>query len=162
MADSRLYSAVVDSSWIDVLDHVNFLEYQRVADQATDRFWLSVGGAPLASASSRLALVIIETHVHYLRELRRGDPVCVETQLVGYDSRRMHLYHSLLRREELVSIVQILGLAFDTGRRRASHWTDSMLEALAARKRGVEAERLERVIDWGVSESSSAANRPSP
>jgi acyl-CoA thioester hydrolase len=150
MPGERFYSAVVETGWIDALNHVNFLEYQRVADLASDRFWLAVGGEP-PSGSMRLALVIVETHVHYLRELRLGDPISVETQLIGYDSRRMHLYHSLLRREERVSIVQVLGLAFDMNRRRASHWPDSMLEALADRKANLESEQLHGVIDWGLS-----------
>lgn len=150
MTGARLYSAMVAEDWIDSLGHVNFLHYQRIADLAADRFWLELGGRPPAP-NGGLTYVIVETHVHYLRELRLGDPVGVETQLVGYDARRLHLYHSILRREQLVSIVQVLALAFDLSRRRASHWPDAILQALAARKGGADAGRLERVLDWGLS-----------
>jgi acyl-CoA thioester hydrolase len=153
MAGERLYSAVVQDSWIDALGHVNFLEYQRIADLASDRFWLAAGGPPITAGGS-LSYVIVKTHVDYLRELRLGDPVSIDTQLIGYDARRIHLYHALKRREELVSIVQILGLAFDLSRRRASHWPDSMLDAFAARKRSADGERLEDLVDWGLSRSA--------
>lgn len=152
MAGERFYSAVVQDSWIDALGHVNFLEYQRIADLAGERFWLAVGGRPPESGS--LTFVLVQTHVHYLRELRLGDPVAIDTQLIGYDARRIHLYHSLRRREELVSIVQILGLAFDLSRRRASHWPDAMLEAFAARRADGALGQLERLVDWGLNRSA--------
>jgi acyl-CoA thioesterase FadM len=148
MIGERLYSAVVQDSWIDALGHVNFLEYQRIADLAGERLWLAVGGQPPASGS--LTFVIVQTHVHYLRELRLGDPVDIDTQVSGYDARRIHLYHALRRREELVSIVQVLGLAFDLSQRRASHWPDTMLEAFAARSADRELAQLKGLVDWGL------------
>src|SRR5579862_6531872 len=98
MPGERFYSAVVQENWLDSLGHVNFLEYQRIADLASERLWLAAEGPPL-TANAALSFVVIETHVHYRRELRLGDPVSIDTQLIGYDSRRMHLYHSILRRE---------------------------------------------------------------
>jgi len=150
MPGERLYSAVVQQNWIDALGHVNFLDYQRIADLASERLWLAAGGPPL-NENTALSFVVIETHVHYRRELRLGDPVDIDTLLVGYDSRRMHLYHSILRREELVCIVQVLGLAFDLSRRRASHWPEAMLDGFAARKETAARDRLEVLIDWGLS-----------
>jgi acyl-CoA thioester hydrolase len=149
MSGEPLYHATVEKEWIDSLGHVNFLEYQRIADLASERLWLELGGPPIASAS--LTYVIAQTHVHYLRELRLGDPVSVETQLIGYDARRLHLYHSVRRRDELVSIVQFLGLAFDLPQRRAAHWPASMLEGLAARRRPADGEPLKGLVDWGLS-----------
>lgn len=152
MAGERLYSAVVQDSWIDALGHVNFLDYQRIADLAGERFWEAAGGQPPSSGA--LTFVIVQTHVHYLRELRLGDPVDVDTQLVGYDARRIHLYHAVRRREELVSIVQVLGLAFDLSRRRASRWPDAMLEAFAARRGNGEFGQLQELVDWGLNRSA--------
>lgn len=148
MAGERLYSAVVQDSWIDALGHVNFLDYQRIADLASERLWLAIGGPPPERGG--LTYVIVQTHAHYLRELRLGDAVDIDTRLIGYDARRMHLYHELRRREELVCIVQILGLAFDLSHRRASHWSAAMLEALAARRSEAAPRQLEGLVDWGL------------
>jgi len=154
MAGERLYSAVVQDSWIDALGHVNFLEYQRIADLASDRFWTAVGGQPPSAGA--LSFVFVQTHVHYLRELRLGDPVTIDVQLIGYDARRIHLYHELRRAEELVCLVQALGLAFDLSRRRASHWPDSILEAFSVRSNSGDLERTDRLVDWGLSKLKSA------
>jgi acyl-CoA thioesterase FadM len=129
MAGHLLYSAVVQEAWLDCLDHLNFLQYQRIADKATDQFWLEIGGRPLSTAE-RLALIIVETHVRYRRELRLGDSVSVLTQLIGHDWRRVHLHHTLVRDQDPVCTVQILGLAFDPSTRRAAQWPGLMLESL--------------------------------
>jgi acyl-CoA thioester hydrolase len=149
MPGRRLYSGVVQADWLDALDHVNFLEHQRVADKASDQFWLAVGGK-LPPEAFQLTFVIVETHVRYERELRLGDCVCVDTQLVTYDHRRMHLHHALLRGDEIVSVVQILGLAFDVVSRRASQWPASMLEAFALWREQADVEPLKGILDWGL------------
>jgi len=121
----------VQPEWIDSLGHLNFLEYQRIADKASDAFWLDIGGAT-PSTTTRLAYVILEIHARYMRELRLGDPVAVHTRLVAFDHRRLHLHHTLVRRDQPTSEVELLGLAFDLDSRRASSWTPAMSEKLAA------------------------------
>jgi len=147
MLGKRLYSTMVEASWLDALDHVNFLEYQRAADKASDQFWLEIGGE-MPSPTARLSFVIVETYASYQRELRLGDAVVIDTVLVGYDQRRVHLHHSVLRGEELASSVQILGLAFDLDSRRAARWTPHMLAALAVWQPRLDATLLDHLMDW--------------
>jgi acyl-CoA thioester hydrolase len=135
--------------WLDSLGHMNFLEYQRLADQASDVFWIDIGGqlGP-GPVDRRLAYVILETHVRYMHELRLRDPVAIDTRLVGYDHRRLHLHHTLLRRDQPVCAVQYLGLAFDLQTRRATHWPPAMLEKLAAWRTNAPAADLMGLMDW--------------
>jgi acyl-CoA thioester hydrolase len=126
---------------------MNFLEYQRIADQASDRFWLEIGGS-MPSESVHLAYVMIETNVRYLRELRLGDPIWIDTRLIAYDQRRLHLHHSVVRRNQTACVVQILGLAFNLDTRRATHWSQPMLEALAAWRIDTPVSAIAGVMDW--------------
>jgi acyl-CoA thioesterase FadM len=143
----RLFTGTVLPEWLDSLGHVNFLEYQRLTDQASDVFWTDIGGQ-LGPANRRLAYVILETHVRYMLELRLDDPIAIDTRLVGYDHRRMHLHHTLLRSEQPVCVVQYLGLAFDLETRRATHWPPPMLEKLAAWRTQAPAAELIALMDW--------------
>jgi acyl-CoA thioester hydrolase len=138
---------VVVSEWLDSLGHMNFLEYQRLADQASDIFWIDIGGQ-LGPADRRLAYVILETHVRYIYELRLGDPVAIDTRLVAYDQRRLHLHHTLVRADQPVCVAQYLGLAFDLQSRRASHWPPAMLKKLAAWRTDAPAADLIALMDW--------------
>ena len=135
--------------WLDSLGHVNFLEYQRLTDQASDIFWTDIGGQ-LGPASRRLAYVILETHVRYMHELRLHDPFAIDTRLIAYDHRRLHLHHTLLRGEQPVCAVQYLGLAFDLETRRAALWPQPMLAKLAAWRTDAPAAELIALMDWKV------------
>jgi acyl-CoA thioester hydrolase len=128
---------------------MNFLEYQRVADKASDLFWLDIGGQmPFAGAS--LNYVVLETHVRYMRELRLADPIAIDTRLAAYDYRRLHLHHTVIRGDEAASVVQILGLAFDLDTRRATRWPPSMLERLAAWRTDAPAAELNGLMPWDL------------
>ncbi len=142
LASETFYAATVEASWLDSLDHVNFLEYQRAADKATDGFWIAVGGEMAAAGRSTLSIVIVETHARYLRELRLGDAIEIRTRIISFDRRRIHLEHTLLRGEDVSCVIGVLGLAFDIVARTASHWPEPMLLAFAAR---CEQPRVERV-----------------
>ena len=60
---------VVGTDWLDELDHVSFLQHQRVADRATEILWRMAGGPPF-TATSPAALVMIDVRARYARELR--------------------------------------------------------------------------------------------
>ena len=146
MAAETFYTGTVQPDWLDSLDHVNFLEYQRAADKATDGFWLAVGGEMAGTGRSTLSIVIVETHARYLRELRLGDPVVISTRVVAFDRRRIQLEHTLLRGDDASCVINVLALAFDLVERNASHWPDSMLEAFAARCERPQAGRVGALI----------------
>jgi acyl-CoA thioesterase FadM len=135
---------------------VNFLEYQRLADQASDIFWIDIGGQ-LGPPPRLLAYVIMETHVRYLHELRLNDPVAIDTRLVAYDHRRLHLHHTLMRHEQPVCVVQYLGLAFDLETRRAALWPPAMLEKLAAWRTNAPAAELIALMEWKLGSAPAKA-----
>jgi acyl-CoA thioester hydrolase len=154
MSVKRLFSGIVEASWLDALGHVNFLEHQRIADKATDQLWLEVGGEP-PSATVQLAFIIVETHVRYERELRLHDHVGVDTRVIAYDHRRIHLLHTIVRDCDVISVVQVLGLAFNAHSRRASRWSELMLKAFEARLHDAPAESVSGLMDWKLRTTSS-------
>jgi len=146
LAAEAFYSATVQPDWLDALEHVNFLEYQRAADKATDEFWIAVGGEMAATGRATLSIVIVETHARYLRELRLGDPVEIRIRIVAFDRRRVHLEHAVMRGDEVTCVIQVLGLAFDLVERTASVWPETMLTAFAARCERPQVERVGALI----------------
>lgn len=121
-----MLETVVGPDWLDELDHVSFLQHQRVADEATEILWEAAGGPPF-TATSPVALVMIEVHTRYARELRLGDLVAVHTVVTKYDHRRLWLTHSLVCGGAVATTVDILALCFDAGRRRAALWPEAMV-----------------------------------
>lgn len=118
----------VESSWIDELDHVNFLQYQRAADVASLDIWK----VAKSGQADGLEYVMTETHVRYLRELRLGMPVEICTALLAYDSKRFQLLHHVRSEGELMCSVETLNLCFDPKTRKVSNFTESILRYFEA------------------------------
>ena len=83
--------------------------------------------------------------------VRLGDPIWIDTRLIAYDQRRLHLHHSIVRRNQTACVVQILGLAFNLDTRRATHWPQPILESLGARRINKPASAIPGVMDWKLS-----------
>jgi carnitine 3-dehydrogenase len=92
----RLYEDTVRSEWVDYNGHMTESRYLEVLGNATDAFLRHVGfdAAYLAGGHS---LYTVETHIRHLAESRAGEPVAADTQVLGADEKRLHLFHTLVR-----------------------------------------------------------------
>ncbi|MFN8446208.1 MAG: thioesterase family protein [Caldilineaceae bacterium] len=50
-------------------------------------------------AQSGCSTYTAEGHILFLREMKLGAPIRITTQLLGYDAKRMHLFHTMLHAE---------------------------------------------------------------
>jgi carnitine 3-dehydrogenase len=94
-APLRLIEREVPPDWIDYNGHVHESRYLQLFADATDGLLrlLGVDGSYLESGS----YYTVETHLSHLGQLLPGDRVKVTTQLLGWDEKRLHLFHCLLR-----------------------------------------------------------------
>lgn len=130
MSCLKTWEGTVERDWLDELDHVNFLTYQRIADEASLAVWKDAkGAAPTAPA---LEFVITETYVRYLNELRLGAAVEIHTALTAYDTKRFQLVHRIESSGDLVCTVETLNLCFDPVARRATNFTAAIIERFEA------------------------------
>ncbi len=93
----RLHSTRVLPGWLDYNGHVHESRYLQVFGDASDALFRYVGidGAYLAD---RGTYYTVETHLSFLREVRANDVLDVETQVLGVDERRLHVFHRLWQR----------------------------------------------------------------
>jgi acyl-CoA thioester hydrolase len=79
-------------------------------------------------------LFTLELHLNYLHEVKLGADVEVHTQLIGHDTKRLHLYHSLHLvggDKELAGNEQML-LHVDLAGPRSAPFTEQTLGRLKA------------------------------
>jgi len=116
------WTGTVDHDWIDELDHVNFLKYQQVADLASLDIWKNAKGEQAGS----LEFVMTETYVRYVRELRLGMPVEVNSVLLALDNKRFQLLHHIKSGGELMCSVETLNLCFDSQSRKVANFNEDI------------------------------------
>ncbi|KAB2717679.1 carnitine 3-dehydrogenase [Brucella intermedia] len=104
----RLLDARVIPEWIDYNGHMTEHRYLDVFGQATDRFLAHIG-VDDAYLKSGHSYYTVETHIMHRGEAKAGDELHVETQLLSFDEKRAHVFHSLRRGDaEIASAEQML------------------------------------------------------
>lgn len=115
-----LHTAVVAPDWIDYNGHMTESRYLQVFGDATDALLAYIGAGREYVARGR-SYFTVESHIRHLHEASEGEPLLVTTQILSSDSKRIRLFHELLRatdREILASGEHML-VHVDSQARRA-------------------------------------------
>lgn len=94
-----LYRCTVLPEWIDYNQHMMDGYYGVPFSHASDAFLDFVGLDAAYRAQSGCSTYTAEGHILFLRELKLGAPIQITTQLLGYDAKRMHIFHTMLHAE---------------------------------------------------------------
>jgi acyl-CoA thioester hydrolase len=89
------YTTRVVPEWVDYNGHLRDAFYLLIFSYATDALMDQLGLDSSNREASGHSLFTLELHLNYLHEVKLGAQVQVRTRLLGYDAKRLHLYHSL-------------------------------------------------------------------
>ncbi|MEX5350678.1 thioesterase family protein [Pseudomonas juntendi] len=91
------YRTPVQEDWVDYNGHLRDAYYLLIFSFATDALMERIGLDADSRGQSGNSLFTLEAHINYLHEVKLGTEVWVQTQIIGFDKKRLHLYHSLHR-----------------------------------------------------------------
>lgn len=91
------YRTPVQKGWVDYNGHLRDAYYLLIFSYATDALMERIGLDADSRGQSGNSLFTLEAHINYLHEVKLGIEVWVQTQIVGFDHKRLHVYHSLHR-----------------------------------------------------------------
>ena len=91
----RLHRDRVRPEWLDYNGHMNETFYLLVFSQATDAFMDHIGMEDATRRRTGTSIYTLETHISYLQEVGRWEPVEVASQLLDLDEKRFHLFHAM-------------------------------------------------------------------
>jgi len=90
----------VQEAWVDYNGHLNVAYYTLIFDNAVDVFYPLCGlGKPYREATG-MSTFAVECHIGYQREGNIGDSVKVTSQLLGYDEKKLHYFHTMYHATE--------------------------------------------------------------
>ena len=90
-----LFTAEVLPEWLDYNGHMTESRYLQVFGDATDAL-LNFAGMNETYRTQGFSVYTVETHIRHLLEVAGGEPLTVETQLLGFDEKRLRIVHKLL------------------------------------------------------------------
>jgi len=95
-----LHRAVVQPGWVDYNNHLNDGYYTVIFSDATTALMAHVGLGPAERQATNHTLFTLEMHTNYLLEVKGGVEVRVDTQILGHDAKRLHIFHTMHRGDE--------------------------------------------------------------
>ena len=91
------YRTPVQEDWVDYNGHLRDAYYLLIFSYATDALMERIGLDADSRGQSGNSLFTLEAHINYLHEVKLGTEVWAQTQIIGFDRKRLHVYHSLHR-----------------------------------------------------------------
>ena len=116
----ELHADRVAPDWVDYNNHMTESRYLQVFGDATDALLRFVGADDAYMASGR-SFYTVETHIRHLREVAGGEPVTVETRVLGFDEKRVHLFHRMFHGEKGCARDGEYGIELATGEHLLLH-----------------------------------------
>lgn len=127
----RVYAAKVLPTWVDYNGHMSDAFYLWAFGEAGDAALATVG-VDAAYRAGGHSFYTAESHVTYAREMHEGDPLTVETQILGLDAKRIHLFNRMLNGEgQQVATGEVMLLHVDTKAGRVVPMPEPMVAGLA-------------------------------
>jgi carnitine 3-dehydrogenase len=140
-APLRLVSTQVRPEWIDYNGHMTDSRYMQVFGDAMDVLYRRIGVDEAYRKAGHM-FYTVESHISYLTEARVNEPIYVTTQILGLDSKRLQVFHRLLRQRDdvLVATCEQMHLHVDTHVHKAvliRKEVQAQLEAICATHAGL-------------------------
>lgn len=133
MPDLQLFTstAVVKPEWIDYNGHMNMGYYLVAFDHvATDSYFnfLDIGIAHL-QATNRSTFTL-GSNIDFVREVVAGDALRFTSQLVDYDNKRLHYFHTMYHADSgyVAATNECLTMYIDMQTRRGTSFDNAQLQ----------------------------------
>ncbi len=97
MAGIPLYQTAILPEWIDYNGHLRDAYYGLIVSHAIDALMERIGVDAAYRQRSGCTLYTLETHLHYLHEVKQADTAMVTVRIPGADAKRIHAAFELLR-----------------------------------------------------------------
>ena len=129
----KLHKGEVLSAWLDYNGHMTDAAYLIAFGDGLDAFFRYIGDDEAYRAAGN-TFFTAETHINYYREMKLGETFWVETQVLGCDEKRMHLFHRMYhgKSKELVATNEIMQLHVNQEAKKVSPIGKDLFMALSA------------------------------
>jgi acyl-CoA thioester hydrolase len=129
-APLELHRTSVREEWVDYNGHLSEWAYLLVFGDNSDALFRFIGVNDVYRAGGR-SLYTAETYLRHLREAKLHQQLSLTLQVLGFDSKRLHLLHQMYRGTECVATAEQLLLHVDTREGRVVAFSAQLAARLA-------------------------------
>jgi len=115
----RLWEGEVLQQWLDYNGHMTEHRYLQVFGESSDALYLQLG--VVFERASEGSFFTLETHLVHIAEAHVGTRLWTTTEIVGFDEKRLHLFHRLFGQDgKLLATAEHLALNVAHGKAAAA------------------------------------------
>ena len=128
------YRDTVRPEWVDYNGHLRDAFYALIFSYATDALMDRIGLDAAGRERDHASVYTLECHINFLREVKLGSEVEVHTQLLAADTKRLHIYHSMVLagQSEPVAASEQMLLHVDTRGPKSAVFSSRVMPAVQA------------------------------
>lgn len=104
------FETAILPDWIDYNGHMRDSYFHLVFSLAVDALQDEVGFDQAYRLATGCTIYLLESHAHYLREVKAGMRVTVETAVLAVDAKRFHLFMEMFEAGERVAVGEFIEL----------------------------------------------------
>ena len=125
----QLHQCTVLAEWVDYNGHMTESRYLQVFGDCSDALYRHLG-VDSDYLENKGSYYTVETHIMHNQEVAGLQPIYATTQLLDYDEKRLHLFHSLYHQgtNDLLASCEQMMLHVDASSGRAGDVGQAMLE----------------------------------
>jgi acyl-CoA thioester hydrolase len=129
-----IHQETVRPEWIDYNGHMNVAFYVLAFDHAADAFFDYFGLTEAYREAHNVSTFAMETHITYLNELRAGDKMRFEIQMLDLDHKRIHYFNRMYSDSGggLAATAEWISTHMDMTERKTAPFHDDILANLQA------------------------------
>jgi acyl-CoA thioester hydrolase len=105
----------VPPEWIDYNGHMMDAYYFLAFTEATESFLDHVGLGAAYRASTGSGIYTAEGHLCFLAGVTGGAALSYQTQLLGHDAKRLHVFHQMTSADRLAATCELMFLHVSDG-----------------------------------------------
>ncbi len=130
-APLQLHETAVSAEWVDYNGHLTEWAYLAVFGDNADAFFRYFGVDGDYRAAGR-SLYTAETHLRHLHEARLGERLWLTLQVLGVDTKRLHIAHEMTNAAgRTIATAEQLLLHMDTGAGKVTPFPSQLADRLA-------------------------------
>ena len=122
-----IYSTTVQPDWLDMNDHMNEGYYGLAFGFAIDTMFIDWGLEGYLKENG-CTFYSAETHLVYLQELMKGDPIHFTAQIVGIDAKKIQIFYRMIHSEKgyVAATAETMHLHYDQAASKVSPMLDPL------------------------------------
>ena len=123
----------VRPEWTDYNGHMNVAYFVLIFDYGTEEFYPLIGLGKPYRQSTGFSTFAVESHITYGREASVDQEVLVTTQLLGFDEKRIHYFHTMrdVEKGHQMTTLEQLAVHVDLAARTVCPMPPETMELLA-------------------------------